>query len=597
MTLADTLNKAYQNYQAGKLSAASKLCRQARKKSARDHPDILRLSGMVARKMGDFSNAEKFLKQALVIAPNHHESRNVLGLVYLDDGKFGEAEIEFELSIQAKPGYLPAILNLCRAWIQSGDQNKASAFLKDLITKGMSTAEIWTAYARALHASDQIEASTQAFYKALSLDNQYSPAICDLSAHLLETGRAESVLEIARTDTNDAAVSFLRLRALFNVQRSEEALALGRDILSVSPDHTETLKACSQMLWMTGLGEEIPTLFETALQASGNKQSVFLRYMKTLIQMGQEDAALDIGKRAQKRCGHTPGIEFLMADALIEKGDGETALNHAEKATRSDPDDVVLACNMARSLLMVGRGQEALQTIRHARRIVPNDQFWVAMEGTALRQLNDPAYEDLMRYEELAKPYMLSAPKGYDSMDDFNGVLLARLLELHRFAQCPLDQSLRLGSQTSMDIKNSDDPVFVSFFEALNDPIREYIGSMNSDPNHPLLARKQEEFHLSGAWSVKLGPLGNHVSHVHPEGWISSAYYVNVPDQVAGSDDREGWINFGAPPFEVPNASTPEHYIEPKPGCLALFPSYMWHGTVPIKSGMRVTIAYDVVPG
>ena len=34
--------------------------------------------------------------------------------------------------------------------------------------------------------------------------------------------------------------------------------------------------------------------------------------------------------------------------------------------------------------------------------------------------------------------------------------------------------------------------------------------------------------------------------------------------------------------------------IEPKPGRLALFPSTMWHGTVPFDDGERLTIAFDI---
>jgi hypothetical protein len=37
--------------------------------------------------------------------------------------------------------------------------------------------------------------------------------------------------------------------------------------------------------------------------------------------------------------------------------------------------------------------------------------------------------------------------------------------------------------------------------------------------------------------------------------------------------------------------------IEPRPGLLVLFPSYMWHGTVPFHSQQsRTTIAFDAVP-
>jgi hypothetical protein len=40
-----------------------------------------------------------------------------------------------------------------------------------------------------------------------------------------------------------------------------------------------------------------------------------------------------------------------------------------------------------------------------------------------------------------------------------------------------------------------------------------------------------------------------------------------------------------------------EHYIRPRPGRLVLFPSYMWHGTVPFTTAeRRMTIAFDIVP-
>ncbi|MBK9588986.1 MAG: hypothetical protein IPO50_10640 [Sphingomonadales bacterium] len=34
--------------------------------------------------------------------------------------------------------------------------------------------------------------------------------------------------------------------------------------------------------------------------------------------------------------------------------------------------------------------------------------------------------------------------------------------------------------------------------------------------------------------------------------------------------------------------------IEPKPGRLVMFPSTMWHGTVPFDAGERLTVAFDV---
>ena len=40
-----------------------------------------------------------------------------------------------------------------------------------------------------------------------------------------------------------------------------------------------------------------------------------------------------------------------------------------------------------------------------------------------------------------------------------------------------------------------------------------------------------------------------------------------------------------------------ERYVKPQPGKLVLFPSYVWHGTVPFtRSAERMTVAFDAAP-
>jgi uncharacterized protein (TIGR02466 family) len=596
MTFVETLKKAFQFYQAGDYHSAASCCDAAAREIARPSPDVLRLTAMIHRKTQNFVAAEQDIQKSLQIGGPNDEGLNVLGLIYLNESRFGEAAAAFTRALQVRPGYAPALVNLARAWTQSGQASQAIQLLRSMIDKAMVSAEIWTVFASALKEAGRDEEQAEALKNALKLDGKYVPAIRGLAHVYLQSARSEMVLELVQDSAGDAELEFLRLQALFDSQRTEEALDIGRKILRTTPEHVRALRSCAQMLWMTDRGAEIGVEFEQALSRSQNAETVYHNYMKTLIQMQDFDAAIEVGTRALKQHGRTPQIAYLMADALIESGDGERALDAAEFAASSAPQSPALACNWARALLMTERGSEALGVVEQARKLVPDNQFWIAIEATALRQIADPAYSDLMNYEAFARPFFLDAPNGYSSMNDLNADLLRRLLELHQFAQCPLDQSLRLGSQTSMDIKSSDEPVFKAFFEAIKDPIADYISAMKTDQAHPLLSRKQSAFQLSGAWSVKLGPAGNHVSHVHPEGWISSAYYVDVPEQVKDSKTREGWLKFGEPPFKVPGAETAQHYIEPAAGCLALFPSYMWHGTVPISKGVRVTIAYDVVP-
>ena len=115
------------------------------------------------------------------------------------------------------------------------------------------------------------------------------------------------------------------------------------------------------------------------------------------------------------------------------------------------------------------------------------------------------------------------------------------------------------------------------------------------DPNHPWSGRKTGNYKLTGCWSVKLKANGFHVNHLHPAGWISSAYYVSLPKVVSDAEGQQGWIKFGEPRWPTPGC-TVEKVVQPKAGRLVLFPSYMWHGTIPFSEGERMTAPFDAVP-
>ncbi len=84
---------------------------------------------------------------------------------------------------------------------------------------------------------------------------------------------------------------------------------------------------------------------------------------------------------------------------------------------------------------------------------------------------------------------------------------------------------------------------------------------------------------------------GHHINHVHSGGWISATYYVSVPEGDGGE------LQFGAPPFEAGIKNPVRRTVKPKAGMLVLYPSYLWHGTTPLRSDKhRTTIAFDVVP-
>jgi hypothetical protein len=241
-----------------------------------------------------------------------------------------------------------------------------------------------------------------------------------------------------------------------------------------------------------------------------------------------------------------------------------------------------------------GRADAAIGEIARVRQTHPSQQLAITYEATALRQLGDPKYGWLCDYERHLKVFDLDPPPGFSTIAGFNAALSELLLGLHNTSTHPPEQSLRGGSQTNDNLIHLADPLIRVYFNALAACVSQYIESLGSDRQHPLTSRRAAAFTFSGCWSVRLKPGGFHVNHTHPNGWISSAYYVSLPASVS-ADSQEGWIKFGEPRWPIPGCAI-ERTVQPKEGRLVLFPSYMWHGTIPFSSGERLTAPFDVVP-
>jgi uncharacterized protein (TIGR02466 family) len=194
-------------------------------------------------------------------------------------------------------------------------------------------------------------------------------------------------------------------------------------------------------------------------------------------------------------------------------------------------------------------------------------------------------------------PYELKAPEGYPDMESFNRDLNHYLDALHGGKKEFLEQTLRGGTQSLDNLFGKGHDLVERLRVRIDEAVADYIARMKENGEHPLFQRRRKDFGYSASWSARLHDCGYHTNHVHPKGWISSAYYVAVPDGAADSHAKQGWIKFGEPHFDAGPKASVRRAIQPVPGTLVLFPSYMWHGTVPFRSAeSRTTIAFDVVP-
>jgi tetratricopeptide (TPR) repeat protein len=176
--------------------------------------------------------------------------------------------------------------------------------------------------------------------------------------------------------------------------------------------------------------------------------------------------------------------------------------------------------------------------------------------------------------------------------------LAATLRALHVAKGEYLDQSVRGGTQTDGPLLSRIDPVIRDLRRVIVQAVEDHVARLPAaDPDHPLLGRRRDRrIRFSGSWSVRLRSGGRHSNHVHPQGWISSALYVALPQNSPEDADDAGWLTLGEPPENLSLDLPPQRKVEPRPGQLVLFPSWMWHGTLPFASGERLTVAFDVAP-
>jgi hypothetical protein len=128
--------------------------------------------------------------------------------------------------------------------------------------------------------------------------------------------------------------------------------------------------------------------------------------------------------------------------------------------------------------------------------------------------------------------------------------------------------------------------------------MEDYLVSLDTEPDHPFLAARPTRWWLD-IWGNFLGEKGNLTTHHHPAGWLSGVYYSRVPDSVSETDPTHGgWIEFGRPHPSIPEPAAQRlRLIRPEVGKLILFPSFVFHRTIPNPSEEdRISFAFDMCP-
>jgi hypothetical protein len=346
----------------------------------------------------------------------------------------------------------------------------------------------------------------------------------------------------------------------------------------------------------TGDLKQATASLDAALQAFANDDALWAT--KAAILQGAGEARAAYACLADRVAGPQASPTLLVRAGLAAlEFDPAAALRLAERALRALPANTPARTLLAAAKLGTGDAKGALGDCDPLLAAAPDNQYLIALQTTAWRLLGDERYQQLCDYHRLVLPMQLEAPPPWPDMTNFLAELRVSLNRLHDpQGHALLFQSLRHGTETTQDLARSNDPAIRALFTAFAAHIDRYLEHIGGGSD-PLRRRNAGRWRFNGSWSVRLRCSGFHTNHVHPRGWISSACYIELPDSLSDSRTQEGILTFGEPGIMTSPTLGAEHSIRPTPGMLVLFPSYLWHGTVPFSSNQaRLTVAFDAVP-
>ncbi len=428
-------------------------------------------------------------------------------------------------------------------------------------------------------------------------DPQDEVARHNLASRLVERSRYFEALALLRPANASRVLrpesAVVLARALIGAGALAEAETTLVSALTQAPRLLQAHLALAELRWMaTGDLASASAALRQAVRRHPSDPALLLGLAKVLGAAGDHGEACELAFDALMLVPGDGGVRLAAAQHALACGDASTAFILAETVYAERPDDRRSLESFCMAALALGRAERAYAAAGSALRADPDDQLAKALLAVAARVSGLADYARLHDYDALVASDLLETPPGWSSLRGFLDDLKATLEARHRFRHSPYDQSVRGGGQIELEV-DSADPVLGAFFASIRPRLEAYVHG--SALRSGVLGSASPE--IAGAWSVRLRSGGHHASHIHPRGRISSAFYVDVPPTGFG-EDRRGWLYFGKPGFPVHPPLEADHHIRPEPGLLVLFPSYMFHGTIPFEAAEhRLSLAFDVRGG
>ncbi len=504
---------------------------------------------------------------------------------------------------------------------------------------------------------NNLEQSIKEFNKAININPNYTDGYINIGAiheNLKNYDLSEEFYKEALNKNENSVNALLRLSLLLcKLKRENEAIDYLNKILVINPNSYEALIEKGRILMNEGDYSEAKDLFIKAYDIKPDELIPAFNLGGAYRKLGDLKSAKDIFAQLLNKFPNNFHVLTALGDLSTETGDYINAKRYFENSLSINPNNGNTYAGMGRLHNELGEGLKANNYFLKAVEIDPNNQLNCYQLAKSFNEETEQSREMAIKYYKMSKygdykEQLLHLIYKSNNKTEFKSIyseLLAeknisrtvaaisqhysfhnRIDNEYRFCPNQLDfvrkkeleilvndndliklikeyakskirdkkvQSLlNNGYQSPGNLFSEVDDTNMIIKDLILNEIEAYRNNYKNEDC--LFIKEWPDKTLLKAWVIKMEKDGFLKSHIHPLGWISGVIYLDVPNK----NKDEGNIELGYEGYNYPSKNkekTPKKIIDVYAGDILLFPSSLFHQTIPFTSNNeRICIAFDL---
>ena len=411
--------------------------------------------------------------------------------------------------------------------------------------------------------------------------------------------------------------------ALANVSRLEEATDSYRKAIALNPNFFEAYGNLGTVLQKQGLLEDAVKNYRTALSIHEDPRGHF-NLGTALRDEGKLDEAIVHFKKAIAMFPNYADAHNYLGECLRDQGNMEHAIKSYQDTLALNPDHGGANYNMGEFLYLAGRFDEAADFLERSQLDDWQERaLYCLYKAQRFDEFKTRLDEIVRTHKKHDAPFLQTLSthyaKNFGAEDNYNFckngfdfVYQNSIKELAEPDSQFLKDLLNDINNTAIEVraqgmiingKQSAGNLFKrpeASFRKLGELVKqEFINYKNrfSNADCELIKSFPNTLEFTSSWYVRLRSGGFVDRHIHEVGWISGAVYLVLPK--IKQDPLEGCFEYGLHGDNYPQQhdNFPVGIASPNVGDIVLFPSSLFHRTIPFNSNEeRICIAFDLKP-